>query len=94
MIFKLGTGPQAFKLHLVHILFISFDSVLTFSPFDILYILNLYLPFDVLFFLDTVNGFSFHPSLPLAASSSGNRRFDLLDNVEEKLSLSGIRYTA
>ncbi|CAL9079622.1 unnamed protein product [Musa textilis] len=38
---------------------------------------------------DTVNGFSFHPSLPLAASSSGNRRFDLLDNVEEKLSFSG-----
>ncbi|GJP83816.1 hypothetical protein CLOP_g13917 [Closterium sp. NIES-67] len=26
---------------------------------------------------DTVNGFSFHPCLPLAATSSGNRRFHL-----------------
>ncbi|WOK99193.1 hypothetical protein Cni_G07905 [Canna indica] len=38
---------------------------------------------------DTVNGFSFHPYLPLAASSSGNRRFDFLDNSEEKLQLGG-----
>lgn len=33
---------------------------------------------------DTVNGFSFHPSLPLSASSSGQRRFPLpLDSDEE-----------
>ncbi|KAG6492827.1 hypothetical protein ZIOFF_047794 [Zingiber officinale] len=38
---------------------------------------------------DTVNGFSFHPSQSLAASSSGNRRFDLLDNIEENSSFKG-----
>nr|XP_010908444.1 telomerase Cajal body protein 1 isoform X1 [Elaeis guineensis] len=38
---------------------------------------------------DTVNCFSFHPSLPLAASSSGNRRFSMPDNLEENLSLQG-----
>lgn len=40
-------------------------------------------------FLDTVNGFTFHPYLPLAASSSGNRRFDMLDNFEENTILAG-----
>ncbi|KAH7857946.1 hypothetical protein Vadar_018194 [Vaccinium darrowii] len=39
--------------------------------------------------LDTVNGFSFHPFLPLAASSSGHRRFDTLDDSPEDFSLSG-----
>ncbi|XP_020094513.1 telomerase Cajal body protein 1 [Ananas comosus] len=38
---------------------------------------------------DTVNGFTFHPYLPLAASSSGNRRFDMLDNFEENTILAG-----
>ncbi|GAB2231461.1 hypothetical protein Droror1_Dr00010468 [Drosera rotundifolia] len=37
---------------------------------------------------DTVNGFSFHPFLPMAASSSGHRRFATLDDSEEDLSLS------
>ncbi|PKU68351.1 Katanin p80 WD40 repeat-containing subunit B1 like [Dendrobium catenatum] len=39
---------------------------------------------------DTVNCFSFHPSVPLAATSSGNRRFILPGNVEDSYSLSGI----
>lgn len=42
------------------------------------------------FHTDTVNGFSFHPFLPMAASSSGHRRFDTLDDSPEDLSLSGI----
>ncbi|KAH9796721.1 WD REPEATS REGION domain-containing protein [Citrus sinensis] len=37
---------------------------------------------------DTVNGFSFHPFLPMAASSSGHRRFPV-DDFED-LHLSGI----
>ncbi|KAJ6841435.1 putative telomerase Cajal body protein 1 [Iris pallida] len=37
---------------------------------------------------DTVNGFSFNPNLPLAASSSGNRRFSMPEN-NENLCLSG-----
>ncbi|KMZ65087.1 putative WD-repeat protein [Zostera marina] len=32
---------------------------------------------------DTVNGFSFHPSLSLAASSSGERRFSMPGNCED-----------
>ncbi|XP_028547444.1 POC1 centriolar protein homolog B-like, partial [Dendrobium catenatum] len=39
---------------------------------------------------DTVNCFSFHPSVPLAASSSGNRRFIMPGNVEDSYSLRGI----
>ncbi|GFS46405.1 transducin/WD40 repeat-like superfamily protein [Actinidia rufa] len=39
--------------------------------------------------LDTVNGFSFHPYLPMAAASSGHRRFETLDDSPEDLSLSG-----
>lgn len=42
------------------------------------------------FHTDTVNGFSFHPFLPMAASSSGHRRFDTLDDSPEDFSLSGI----
>ncbi|CAA6658415.1 unnamed protein product [Spirodela intermedia] len=38
---------------------------------------------------DTVNGFSFHPSLPLAASSSGHRRFSSPECSEEILELKG-----
>uniref|UniRef100_A0A0D9VYR5 Anaphase-promoting complex subunit 4 WD40 domain-containing protein n=1 Tax=Leersia perrieri TaxID=77586 RepID=A0A0D9VYR5_9ORYZ len=37
---------------------------------------------------DTVNGFSFHPYLPLAATSSGHRRFGMEDDSEEELNLS------
>ncbi|KAK9267315.1 hypothetical protein L1049_009738 [Liquidambar formosana] len=36
--------------------------------------------------LDTVNGFSFHPFLPMAASSSGHRRFGTPDDCNEELS--------
>ncbi|MED6145142.1 hypothetical protein PIB30_022285 [Stylosanthes scabra] len=39
--------------------------------------------------LDTVNGFSFHPFLPHAVSSSGHRRFVIPDDGNEDLSLSG-----
>ncbi|GFZ06256.1 transducin/WD40 repeat-like superfamily protein [Actinidia rufa] len=39
--------------------------------------------------LDTVNGFSFHPFLPMAASSSGHRRFQNLDDSSGDFSLSG-----
>ncbi|KAL6992649.1 hypothetical protein U1Q18_010761 [Sarracenia purpurea var. burkii] len=39
--------------------------------------------------LDTVNGFSFHPFMPMAASSSGHRRFETLDDSSEDLSSSG-----
>ncbi|KAI4296625.1 hypothetical protein L6164_036571 [Bauhinia variegata] len=39
--------------------------------------------------LDTVNGFSFHPFLPLAVSSSGHRRFLMPDEDDEDLRLSG-----
>lgn len=42
---------------------------------------------------DTVNGFSFHPSLSLAASSSGERRFSMPGNCEDGetiLNLKGI----
>ncbi|KAF7803547.1 telomerase Cajal body protein 1 [Senna tora] len=38
---------------------------------------------------DTVNGFSFHPFLPLAVSSSGHRRFVIPDDGNEDLCLSG-----
>ncbi|XP_009768009.1 uncharacterized protein LOC107788521 isoform X2 [Nicotiana tabacum] len=38
---------------------------------------------------DTVNGFSFHPFLPMAASSSGHRRFGVLDDACEDLLLTG-----
>ncbi|KAF5728641.1 telomerase Cajal body protein 1 [Tripterygium wilfordii] len=38
---------------------------------------------------DTVNGFNFHPSLPMAASSSGHRRFQVPDSVDEDLQLKG-----
>ncbi|GAB2265378.1 hypothetical protein Dimus_000437 [Dionaea muscipula] len=38
---------------------------------------------------DTVNGFSFHPFLPMAASSSGQRRFVNPDDTGEDFSLSG-----
>ncbi|XP_059623460.1 uncharacterized protein LOC132266562 isoform X2 [Cornus florida] len=41
------------------------------------------------FHADTVNGFSFHPFLPMAASSSGHRRFGILDESEEDLVLNG-----
>lgn len=39
--------------------------------------------------LDTVNGFSFHPFLPMATSSSGQRRFVGPDDGNEELHLSG-----
>ncbi|XP_061367687.1 uncharacterized protein LOC133310727 [Gastrolobium bilobum] len=39
--------------------------------------------------LDTVNGFSFHPFLPSAVSSSGHRRFVIPDDGNEDLFLSG-----
>uniref|UniRef100_I1PF98 non-specific serine/threonine protein kinase n=1 Tax=Oryza glaberrima TaxID=4538 RepID=I1PF98_ORYGL len=39
---------------------------------------------------DTVNGFVFHPYLPLATTSSGHRRFGMEDEIEEELSLAGI----
>ena len=39
--------------------------------------------------LDTVNGFAFHPYLPLATTSSGHRRFGMEDEIEEELSLAG-----
>ncbi|BFG27651.1 hypothetical protein CerSpe_139260 [Prunus speciosa] len=39
--------------------------------------------------LDTVNGFSFHPFLPIATSSSGQRRFVGPDDGNEELHLSG-----
>ncbi|XP_077254008.1 transducin/WD40 repeat-like superfamily protein [Tasmannia lanceolata] len=38
---------------------------------------------------DTVNGFCFHPYLPMAASSSGHRRFGTPDGCDDILSLSG-----
>ncbi|XP_037422066.1 telomerase Cajal body protein 1-like isoform X2 [Triticum dicoccoides] len=38
---------------------------------------------------DTVNGFSFHPYLPLATTSSGHRRFGMEDEFEEESSLAG-----
>ncbi|PIA54997.1 hypothetical protein AQUCO_00800019v1 [Aquilegia coerulea] len=38
---------------------------------------------------DTVNGFCFHPFLPMAASSSGHRRFAMPDGFEEDFSLTG-----
>ncbi|KAL5579321.1 hypothetical protein UlMin_011763 [Ulmus minor] len=39
--------------------------------------------------LDTVNGFSFHPYLPMAATSSGHRRFVDPDDSNDGLNLSG-----
>ncbi|KAM7530718.1 hypothetical protein LguiB_034128 [Lonicera macranthoides] len=39
--------------------------------------------------LDTVSGFSFHPYLPTAASSSGHRRFGVVDESHDDLSLTG-----
>ncbi|WOG89875.1 hypothetical protein DCAR_0209114 [Daucus carota subsp. sativus] len=39
---------------------------------------------------DTVSGFSFHPYLPMAASSSGHRRFWEHDDDEDNSNLSGI----
>ncbi|KAJ8765877.1 hypothetical protein K2173_020393 [Erythroxylum novogranatense] len=37
---------------------------------------------------DTINGFSFHPWLPMAATSSGHRRFQVPDEGNEDLHLS------
>lgn len=39
---------------------------------------------------DTVNGFSFHPFLPMAASSSGERRFGIPDDCSDDFKLGGI----
>ncbi|KAL3627647.1 hypothetical protein CASFOL_029010 [Castilleja foliolosa] len=39
--------------------------------------------------LDTVNGVSFHPFLPMAATSSGHRRYGGLDDSQENNCLSG-----
>ncbi|KAL7130140.1 hypothetical protein ABFS83_13G113700 [Erythranthe nasuta] len=40
--------------------------------------------------LDTVNGFAFHPFLPMAATSSGHRRFTgLVDDSQENNPLNG-----
>ncbi|PKI62794.1 hypothetical protein CRG98_016802 [Punica granatum] len=36
---------------------------------------------------DTVNAFSFHPFLPMAASSSGQRRFEVPDDMDEEVRL-------
>ncbi|XAR66391.1 hypothetical protein NMG60_11012613 [Bertholletia excelsa] len=44
--------------------------------------------------LDTVNGFSFHPYLPMAASSSGHRRFVNPEDSPKNLSLSGFENCA
>ncbi|KAL8151277.1 hypothetical protein V2J09_021085 [Rumex salicifolius] len=38
---------------------------------------------------DTVNGFTFHPYLPMAASSSGHRRFAVPDDHDEEFGLNG-----
>ncbi|PKA63244.1 Katanin p80 WD40 repeat-containing subunit B1 like [Apostasia shenzhenica] len=38
---------------------------------------------------DTVNCLSFHPTMPMAASSSGHRRFALPDNFDKNINLSG-----
>ncbi|KAB1221888.1 Telomerase Cajal body protein 1 [Morella rubra] len=38
---------------------------------------------------DTVSGFSFHPYLPMAASSSGHRRYVVPDDVYDDMPLSG-----
>ncbi|PWZ54149.1 hypothetical protein Zm00014a_039302 [Zea mays] len=38
---------------------------------------------------DTVNGFSFHPYLPFAVTSSGHRRFGMQDEFEDELNLAG-----
>ncbi|GAV77898.1 WD40 domain-containing protein [Cephalotus follicularis] len=38
---------------------------------------------------DTVNGFSFHPFMPMAASSSGHRRYHVPDDGNEILHLNG-----
>ncbi|KAK1556792.1 hypothetical protein Q3G72_012096 [Acer saccharum] len=38
---------------------------------------------------DTINGFSFHPYLPMAASSSGHRRFEAPDDGNGDLHLTG-----
>lgn len=38
---------------------------------------------------DTVNGFAFHPFLPMAVSSSGHRRFKVPDGCDENLPLTG-----
>lgn len=39
---------------------------------------------------DTVNGVAFHPFLPMAATSSGHRRYGGVDESQENNSLSGI----
>ncbi|XP_056171827.1 uncharacterized protein LOC115693487 isoform X6 [Syzygium oleosum] len=38
---------------------------------------------------DTVNGFSFHPFLPMAASSSGHRRFEVPEDDDAEYHLRG-----
>ena len=43
-------------------------------------------------FADTTNGFCFHPSLPLAVTTSGHRRYMLDDEDSEEKNLSGINY--
>ncbi|GMH05390.1 hypothetical protein Nepgr_007230 [Nepenthes gracilis] len=43
---------------------------------------------------DTVNCFSFHPFLPMAASSSGHRRFGIPDDSDNDFSLTGFENCA
>ncbi|CAN1808110.1 hypothetical protein LINPERHAP1_LOCUS25295 [Linum perenne] len=38
--------------------------------------------------LDTINGFAFHPSLPMAVSSSGHRRFQVPDDEDDNFPLT------
>ena len=73
--FNLGNGHPAFKLLKVSV-FATASLSLTPTSMG-------------LSFSDTANGFSFHPTLPLAACSSGHRRFSSLDDSEEFLKLKG-----
>ncbi|CAN1129050.1 hypothetical protein LINPERHAP2_LOCUS5007 [Linum perenne] len=37
---------------------------------------------------NTINGFAFHPSLPMAVSSSGHRRFQVPDDEDDNFPLT------
>ncbi|WRX27196.1 hypothetical protein QQP08_019683 [Theobroma cacao] len=76
MIYKLGSGYHAFKLQLnglVHIYDLQTGQWV--SGFQVA--------------ADTVNGFSIHPFLPMATTSSGHRRFQMPEDDNEDLHLRG-----
>lgn len=78
---KLSSRPRFY--HLPPILSSSLDNTF------MLHFISTILSSISLHLSDTINGFGFHPFLPMAVTSSGHRRYGGLDDSEESISLSG-----